>query len=104
MTTISIDYNAIADAVWNELLSSHSVVGSAGSAISQLLSTDIFQTIIENGYTFEQIIKIMVAVLAGKLSGGTTTTLRFRDLADTVDRIIVTVDDKANRTSIVRNV
>lgn len=42
--------------------------------------------------TFEDSIKLYNAILFGKLDGGGTGTLKFRDPADTVDRVVATVD------------
>jgi hypothetical protein len=42
----------------------------------------------------------MASVLAGKSSGGGSATVRFRDLADTKDRIEADVDSNGNRTSV----
>ena len=42
----------------------------------------------------------MVRALAGKTSGGGTTTVKFRDLADTKDSVVATVDGNGNRTNI----
>jgi hypothetical protein len=41
----------------------------------------------------------MVAVLAGEVSGGGTTTITFRNLDDDTDRVIATVDSSGNRTA-----
>jgi hypothetical protein len=42
--------------------------------------------------------KIMVAALAGKISGAAGTEIKIRDLNDTKDRITATVDTNGNRT------
>lgn len=42
--------------------------------------------------TFEDSIKLYNAILFGKLDGGGTGTLKFRDPADTLDRVTATVD------------
>ena len=36
----------------------------------------------------------------GKASGGDTTSIKFRDLADTKNRVTETVDANGNRTSV----
>lgn len=50
--------------------------------------------------TLEGAQKLMLAVLTGKSSGGGGTTLAFRDLGDTKNRISVEADSNGNRTSI----
>jgi hypothetical protein len=45
-------------------------------------------------------LKLLLSVLTGKSSGGGTVTPVFRDLADTKDRISVTVDANGNRTAV----
>jgi len=53
---------------------------------------DIMDTVVEGTYTLQDVLKIMSAVMAGKLSGGCTGTLTFRDLSDTLNRLVATVD------------
>jgi hypothetical protein len=93
-----ISASTIAYAVWEELLVGHTVTGTAGSAL--ILSRDILNTTIDGIYTLEDVIKIMVSVLAGKLTGGGTDTLTFRNLSDTLNRVIVTVNQVAERTGV----
>lgn len=69
----SIDYNAISSAVWTRMI---------------------------EGFTAEQVTALMASVLLGKVTGAGTGTERFRDLADTTDRVVATVDNSGNRTSI----
>jgi hypothetical protein len=56
--------------------------------------------IIEGTFTFQDSMKIVLAVLSGKVSGGGTNLLKFRDLSDALDRLIATVDENGNRTNI----
>jgi len=55
---------------------------------------------IETGYTVRNALRIMAAVLAGKVSGAATATNTFRDLADAKDRVTSTVDADGNRTAV----
>lgn len=55
---------------------------------------------IETGRTVRQMGRILLAALAGKASGMGTTTGRFRDQADTKDRIVVTQDADGNRSAL----
>lgn len=74
MTLDSEDIQAIANAVW-------------GKAI-------------EAGFSAEEIIRLMSSVMLGKVSGAGTGTERFRDMANTKDRIVSVVDNSGNRTGI----
>ena len=53
--------------------------------------------------TLAESIRLQNAVLAGKVSGAGTGTETFRDLADTKDRIVATLDTDGNRTAITRD-
>lgn len=59
--------------------------------------------IIEGTITLKQSIQLSNASLAGKLSGGATSTIAIRDLADTKDRISATVDADGNRAAVTRD-
>lgn len=62
----------------------------------------IFNDVAVTGtYNFSDLLKIMASALAGKLSGGGTTTLTFRSVDDTSDVIVATVDANKNRTNVV---
>lgn len=54
---------------------------------------------VETGRTLRQSLRLMLASLAGKLSGAATTTVTIRDTNDTKDRILATVDSNGNRTA-----
>jgi hypothetical protein len=74
-----------------------------GYALSTAGIAAIFASVIETGLTFLQYVKYSAAVLFGKSSGGGTTTIRFRNTADTVNRISATVDSNENRTAVSRD-
>lgn len=61
---------------------------------------DVLDEVVESTYTLREIVRIIMAVLAGETSGGGTGTLRFRDIADTKDRVVATVDANQNRTGV----
>jgi len=61
---------------------------------------EIWDEALEGSLTGRQIVRIMLAALGGKSSGGGTSTIKFRDQADTKDRISATVDGSRNRTAI----
>lgn len=58
--------------------------------------TDTIMSFMIDGFTFEEIVQIMASVLAGKLTRS-GDTLTFRDLADTVNRVVVETDENKQR-------
>jgi len=55
-------------------------------------------------YTFRQVLKILAAALAGKASGGGTTSITFRGMDDASDVIVATVDANGNRSAVTLTV
>jgi hypothetical protein len=53
-----------------------------------------------DGYSLESALKLCLSALAGKVTGGGTTTITFRSADDSADRIVATVDSNGNRSSI----
>jgi hypothetical protein len=74
------------------------------ASISAIDTDSVMDVAVDGTYTFKEVVQIMAAALAGKLSGGGTTTLTFRDLSDTLNRIVATVDSNKNRTDQVYTV
>jgi hypothetical protein len=60
----------------------------------------IFAYVTEGTTTFVQAVRGWSSALLGKGSGLATTTAKYRDLADTKDRITATVDASGNRSAI----
>ena len=65
--------------------------------------SDIMETTIEGTVTLAQSIQLHNAALGGKVSGAEGTTYVVRDLADTKNRIVATVDEYGNRSAVVRS-
>lgn len=63
----------------------------------------VMTAIVEGVITLRDSLKIANALLAGKTSGGGSGTVIFRDLADTLNRVIAVVDANNNRTTITRD-
>ena len=57
----------------------------------------VWAHVIESGFTAEQVMQIIAAVIAGKVSGGPGSPV-FRNLPDTADRVSGTADSDGNRT------
>ena len=74
------------------------------SSLQNLTTTQIgdavLDEVVEGTLTLRQMLRIFTAVLAGKSSGGGTTTLSFRDAADAKNRVVAVVDANGNRTSV----
>jgi hypothetical protein len=68
------------------------------SAVDEILDEQIGDSTV----TMRQALKLMAAVLGGKVSGAGTSTITFRNVADTVDVVVATVDGAGNRTAITR--
>lgn len=75
--------------------------GDIPSAAS--IATAVWGFVIASTYTAKEVLRLMVSVLTGKSSGGGTTTVVFRDIDDTKDRVVATVDVNGNRTSVIRD-
>jgi hypothetical protein len=74
----------------------------AASAATEI-STAVFARAFSAAYgslTFEQMIEVMASALAAKCSGMATTTGTFRNLGDTADVIVATIDANGNRTAV----
>ncbi len=59
---------------------------------------------VEGAHTHRQLMRLVSAALAGKMSGAGTGTETFRDIGDTTDRIVTTLDVANNRTNVVHTV
>lgn len=70
-----------------------------GLAASLLDNEDI-----ETGYSLRESLRLILSSLAGKLSGAGSTTISIRDINDTVDRIVATVDSNGNRSAVTKDV
>jgi hypothetical protein len=63
------------------------------------LPQDILDSTVETGATVVESLRLHNSVLGAKVSGAGTGIETFRDLADTKDRLISTVDSNGNRLS-----
>jgi hypothetical protein len=72
---------------------------SGFSGLNDITVADIFAGVVEGAYTLKDAIRLSLAVLTGKSTGGGTSTVNFRDVGDTKNRVTATVDENGNRTS-----
>lgn len=73
------------------------------SALNDIAVTDITGAEVDNDGTAISLagaLKLVLSVLTGKSSGGGTTTIVFRDINDSKNRISATVDSSGNRTAV----
>lgn len=63
-----------------------------------LTADDVLDEVVEGTYTLRQMMRIVFAALVGKSTGGGSTGITFRDVADAKARITATVDADGNRT------
>ncbi len=77
------------------------VTGSVGSLTTTAVDNILDRSAgIETSLTPRQGLRLMVAALAGKLSGAATTTVTIRDTTDSKNRLVATVDSAGNRSAI----
>jgi len=57
-------------------------------------------TIGDGTITMRQALRVLIAGMAGKLSGAATTTVTIRNLADSADVVVATVDASGNRSAV----
>lgn len=55
---------------------------------------------VEGDYTFRDVMRLMAATLAGKVSGAETATVTFRAITDAKDRVVSVTDVDGNRTAV----
>ena len=79
-------------------------IPAAITGMNDIAVSDIMNEIVVGTYTFEQILKILAAKMAGKGSGGATTTITYRGLDDMSDVIVETVDSNGNRSAVTLTV
>lgn len=77
----------VGQAVWSALASANNSAGTMGEKLNDAGSaSNPWTEVIESGYTAAEILRILVAVSAGKTNiAGTTVT--FRDMGDSKDRV-----------------
>lgn len=64
----------------------------------------ILDEVVVGSYTMRQLLKVMAAALAGKATGGGTTSVTFRGVDDASDVIVATVDANGNRSAVTLTV
>lgn len=68
-----------------------------------LIQGSIQDQVVEGAMTMQQAMRCLLAAITNKLLDVETGTLRFRNVADTKDRMTVVTDANHNRTSVTRD-
>jgi len=114
----------LVDAVWDEAIADHTTATTFGGKNQKVVPSEtindykadvsaitgaslsatgidaIFDEVIVGTYTMRQLLTVFASALAGKLSGGGTTTLTFRGINDASNVIVATVDANGNRSDL----
>jgi len=80
------------------------ITAAAGVALSAAGVDAILDEVVVGSYTMRQLLKVMAAALAGKATGGGTTSVTFRGVDDASDVIVATVDANGNRSAVTLTV
>ena len=81
-------------------LTAAAIKADAGAEIADA----ILDEVVVGSYTMRQLLKVMAAAMAGKATGGGTTSVTFRGVDDTSDVIVATVDANGNRSAVTLTV
>lgn len=90
---LSVSYTSSSDSSGNVTLSSTEQNEIATSILD--LSNGV-----ETSLTLRQALRLIVAASAGRVSGANSTTITIRDIGNSKNRIVATVDSYGNRSSI----
>ena len=90
--------DSILDSI-NDLLPASTIAAATDISADSAIADAVLDEVVEGSMTLRQILRVALSGLAGKSTGGGTSTLTFRDLADAKARITATVDANGNRTA-----
>lgn len=76
----------------------HATTDALINGLDDITVADIIAGISDGTYDLQEIQRLMFAALVGKVSGGGTPTITYRNPPDNKNRIIATVDVNGNRT------
>jgi hypothetical protein len=97
---LPIGVGNIYDSVVSILEDTGTTLPASIAALNDITVDSIHDEVIEGTVTFRQAMRLLLSVMTGKSSGGGTTTITFRDIADSKDRLSCTVDSCGNRTAV----
>ena len=79
-------------------------VAVAGSLTAESIAQAVWGEVLEGGFTARELMQLMAAALAGKISGAGTPNVTIRAVGDAADRIVATVDANGNRLAVTTSV
>lgn len=93
---------SLATAVWAAVAVDNDDAGSMGEKLNDAgAAANPWTEEVEAGLDAKEAMRLIVAAVAGKLSGAESTTITIRNaVADDKNRIVATVDENGNRSSI----
>jgi len=97
---------AVMGTATKDLAASYSIYSSSGGgtgASAQEIADAVWQRVVESGLTAEQMLRIIMAPLAGKADGIGTTTERYFAQDGVTPRVTATFDAQSNRISTTVN-
>jgi hypothetical protein len=68
-----------------------------------LMATAVLAGVVEGSVSVQAALRLMLAVLAGEVSGAPSGPIVFRDTGDTTNRVTATIDAHGNRTDVTLN-
>lgn len=78
-------------------------VATGGGGDPATIASAVLASAIETGYDLKSAMRLVLSAMAGKVSGAQSSSIHFRNVTDTKDRIIATVDGNGNRTVMVHD-
>ena len=94
--------HVVAYAVGSGVVTSQNISDIAAASATST-TTAVLASAVDGTVTLAESLRLSNAVLGGKVSGAGTNQEYFRDLADTKDRAVFTVDSSGNRTAVTRD-
>lgn len=76
------------------------LIAALNDPTAAVIAGAVHDEVIEGALTYRQITRIVLAVLAGISTGGGTTSVAFRNVADDADRVAATTTAVGNRTAV----
>lgn len=89
---------AVVTSIANDAITAASIATDAGAELANAL-LDLAAGV-ETGFTVRQTLRVLGSALGGIVSGAGTTTITFRNMGDTDDVIVATVDADGNRSAV----
>jgi len=103
LTAAAVKADAVTK-IQNGLATPTNITAAAGVALSAAGIDAILDEVVVGSYTMRQLLKVMAAAMAGKVSGGGTSTITFRGVDDASNVIVATVDASGNRSAVTLTV